>query len=445
MKLRSTPRSMATSLDAIFDEDDDLGLLAGVAPIKKKNTVTADSSVSAFLELVAFFEAHKREPDENKSEEKSLAWRLKGYRTRPELREKVLHHDSVGLLGEPVAEIAPCESSPDISPDSSQGALTTAPLAVEAVVAPVSDVEHTAKREAASLDDIFDDDDDLGLLGGIDTSILVATLAAPSVDREMPDEIASRQLCEDFYLYEKLFQDVQRILGANTVMLERFSSESEAAVGQMFILRGQLCYVDKILKEDTPESKRDNPRLRVIFENGTETDLLKRSLARALYKDPHSRRIDFDLNLFSDKSFTISHGDKPTGFIYILGSETTAPALASLKNTGKLVKIGYSSQDVHERIKNAPSDPTYLEAPVRLLAQIDCFNLNPQKFENLIHAFLYQQRLNMTLIGANGKPYHPEEWFAVSVETAVEVCNRIINGTITQYRMNNTTGEIIKI
>jgi hypothetical protein len=202
--------------------------------------------------------------------------------------------------------------------------------------------------------------------------------------------------------------------------------------------------VDRILKEDTSDSKRDNPRLRVIFENGTEADLLKRSLARALYKDDHGRRVNFDPNLFSDQSVAISHGDQPTGYIYILGSETTAPSLASLKAAGKLVKIGYTSQDVYERIKNAQTDPTYLEAAVRVLAKIECFNLNPQKFENLIHAFMYQQKLNMTLVSASGKSYRPEEWFAVSVETAVEVCNRIIDGTITKYRMDNTAGVIVK-
>ena len=421
MKLRSTPRNMATSLDAIFAEEDDLDLLSCVVPAKKKTASATDPAATAFLELLVFYETHMREPDKNIPKEMPLAWRLKGYRTRPELRVKVLEYDSVGLLSEKVAAPVPCESLPD-APD----------------VAPV------AVREVTSLDDIFDDDDDLGLLSGIDTSIFTVAPAASSTDKDMPDEIASRKPCEDFYLYEKLFQDVQGILNTKAVMLERFSSESEAAVGQIFILRGQLCYVDRILKADTSDSKRENPRLRVIFENGTEADLLKRSLARALYKDPHGRRINFDLNLFSNQSFTILHGEKPTGFIYILGSETTATALARFKNTGKLVKIGYSSQNVQDRIKNANADPTYLEAPVRLLAQIECFNLNPQKFENLIHAFLYQQRLNMTLISASGKPYHPEEWFAVSVETAVEVCNRIIDGTIVQYRMDNTTGGIVK-
>ena len=422
MKLRFTPRKMATSLDAIFEEEDILGLLSDVIQARKKQDSDGNQVISKFLEIVEFYKIHKREPDKNatKEEERKLAWRLDGCRTRPDLREKIIGYDSVGLLTE-----------------------TTAPPILNKYPPDKLAAPPTAVREVTSLDDIFDDDD-LDLLGGIDTSIFTITNVTPRTDKNMPDEIASHKPCEDFYLYEKLFEDVQRVLNSKTVMLERFSSESEAAVGQMFILRGQLCYVDRILKEDMSESKRDNPRLRVIFENGTEADLLKRSLARALYKDPHSRRVNFDPNLFSKQSFTISHKDKPTGYIYILSSETTAPALASLKATGKLVKIGYSSQDVHERIKNAHTDPTYLEAPVRLLAKIDCFNLNPQKFENLIHAFLYQQKLNMTLISSSGKPYHPEEWFAVSLETAVEVCNRIIDGTITQYRVDNTSGVIIK-
>ena len=241
-----------------------------------------------------------------------------------------------------------------------------------------------------------------------------------------------------------LVRDIHKVLPTKMVMKERIVQESDAKVGQVFILNGLLCLVDSIIKEDTGESKRENPRLRVIFENGTEIDLLKRSLTRALYKDKHGRRVNFDPNLFANGSISISHKDKPTGYVYILSSETKAPALAQLKAAGKLVKIGYSTQDVHERIKNASKDPTYLEAPVNILASIQCFNLNPQKFENLIHAFLHKQRLGMTLISSKGKAYKPEEWFAVAMNTAVEVCKHIIDGTITQYRMDNTSGKIVQ-
>lgn len=129
----------------------------------------------------------------------------------------------------------------------------------------------------------------------------------------------------------------------------------------------------------------------------------------------------------------------------MLASETKSPALADLKHQGRLVKIGYSTQSVEERIKGAEDDPTYLEAPVRILAVLDCYNLNPQKVEHLIHAFLAKQRINMTLISSKGKPYKPSEWFAVDRETAVAVAEHIVAGDIMHYRMDNTTGRIKKI
>ena len=133
------------------------------------------------------------------------------------------------------------------------------------------------------------------------------------------------------------------------------------------------------------------------------------------------------------------------GCIYVLASETKAPELAELKRQGRLVKIGYSSQSVEERVKNAETDPTYLEAPVRILASIDCFNLNPQKVEHLIHAFLSRQRISMTLISSKGVPYRPMEWFSVDRDTAIAVAQHIVAGDIMQYRMDNTTGRLRRL
>lgn len=104
--------------------------------------------------------------------------------------------------------------------------------------------------------------------------------------------------------------------------------------------------------------------------------------------------------------------------------------------------MGFSTQSVEERVKNAVNDPTYLEAPVRILASLDCYNLNPQKVEHLIHAFLVKQRLNMTFISSKGVPYHPTEWFAVDRDTAIDVAKHIVAGDIMEYRMDNTTGRL---
>ncbi len=109
------------------------------------------------------------------------------------------------------------------------------------------------------------------------------------------------------------------------------------------------------------------------------------------------------------------------------------------------MKIGYSTQTVDERIAGAEKEQTYLCAPVRKAAEIACFNLDPQKFENLVHAFLNKQRLGIKLVNRHtGKVYEPQEWFIVSVRTAVEVCKHIIAGDIMKYRMNSVTGEIVK-
>lgn len=420
MKLRAGTPNRAATLGDILAEVDELHLLEGVEAKKAKPCTASEPVISNFLELVDFVAEHGHEPRAAVPEEKLLAVRLNAYRTRPELRAKVLEYDTVGLLGE-------CEP----------GATATAQAEEQA-----KSQEAHAKPSPTSLEEIFQDDD-LDLLGSVDTSIFQLAHVPAHKVKETPDEIASRKPCEDFFRYEKLFHDLQKVLKTQAVMQLRFSSEETVAVGNVFILRGMLCYIDSILKENTSQTERDNPRLRVIFENGTETDLLKRSFIRALYKDPHGKFVDFGLNLFSETSASITGKDQPTGYIYILTSETDATALAQWKNAGLLVKIGYSAQDVRERIKNAANDPTYLEAPVKLRASISCYNLNPQKFEKLVHAFLHHQRLNMKLIDQKGKPYHPEEWFTVDWQTALEVCQHIINGTITQYRMDNTTGKMV--
>lgn len=238
---------------------------------------------------------------------------------------------------------------------------------------------------------------------------------------------------------------MQRDIANRKVEVIRFRNETQLEVGHFFILSGLICFVDSVLDDRLSESERNNPRLRVIFENGIETNILKFSLSRALYKDPHGRRILPNAQSVENQFNGITHRDKATGCIYILASQTKSPVLSELKAQGRLVKIGYSSQDVYERIKNAENDPTYLEAPVTVLATLDCYNLNPQKVEHLIHAFLAKQRINMTLVSSKGKPYKPTEWFMVDRDTAVAVAEHIVAGDIMNYRMDNTTGRIKSI
>lgn len=320
---------------------------------------------------------------------------------------------------------------------------------LESTSAPTTPPEGAAsapKQTFTSFADLLKHDTS-GLLGGIDSSIFkLEHVQASDLDaRNLPDEIASRKKCDDFYRFERLFADTQRDINSGEAKTGRFRNESEIEVGDMFILGGLLCLVDCILKDYGKEDGRENPRLRVVFENGMETNLLKLSLGKALYKDQNGRRVLLSKTEVENRLMGITHKDKATGCIYILASETKSPVLADLKRQGRLVKIGYSTQSVEERVKGAEKDPTYLEAPVRVLASLDCYNLNPQKVEHLIHAFLSKQRLSMTLISSKGVTYKPTEWFAVDLETAVAVAEHIVAGDIMNYRMDNTTGRIKKI
>lgn len=405
------PNSLDDLLSGNFDT---FGLLSDVKPAKPK-VDNLPPTVLNFLEIVEFYRANDRLPsiDATDINEKRLAARLTAYKTR--LRKSVEAYDDLGILDmvegqEPVRE------------------------------------NKIATATPGSLDDIMACDPN-GLLKDVDVSILkienVRSLS--SDDRNWPDEIATRKPCEDFYNYEKLFHDMQRDIANRKVEVIRFRNETQLEVGHFFILSGLICFVDSVLDDRLSESERNNPRLRVIFENGIETNILKFSLSRALYKDPHGRRILPNAQSVENQFNGITHRDKATGCIYILASQTKSPVLSELKAQGRLVKIGYSSQDVYERIKNAENDPTYLEAPVTVLATLDCYNLNPQKVEHLIHAFLAKQRINMTLISSKGKPYKPTEWFMVDRDTAVAVAEHIVAGDIMNYRMDNTTGRIKSI
>lgn len=405
------PNSLDDLLSGNFDT---FGLLSDVKPAKPK-VDDLPPTVLNFLEIVEFYRANDRLPsiDAIDINEKRLAARLTAYKTR--LRKSVEAYDDLGILDmvegqEPVRESKIATATP------------------------------------GSLDDIMACDPN-GLLKDVDVSILKIenVRSQSSDDRNWPDEIATRKPCEDFYNYEKLFHDMQRDIANRKVEVIRFRNETQLEVGHFFILSGLICFVDSVLDDRLSESERNNPRLRVIFENGIETNILKFSLSRALYKDPHGRRILPNAQSVENQFNGITHRDKATGCIYILASQTKSPVLSELKAQGRLVKIGYSSQDVYERIKNAENDPTYLEAPVTVLATLDCYNLNPQKVEHLIHAFLAKQRINMTLISSKGKPYKPTEWFMVDRDTAVAVAEHIVAGDIMNYRMDNTTGRIKSI
>ena len=296
-----------------------------------------------------------------------------------------------------------------------------------------------------SLEDIFNDDD-LGLLDDGKDGDIFKIRHVPA-QRAASDEVAKRKRCKDFDRFEHLFKDVHRELRDGKRKLLPFNDKGYQLVqGNYYVLNGLLVYLAEI--NFTSEAKtvdgkrfRKDGRTRTIFENGTESAMLYRSLAKALYKDG---RIVSETNEqvnsnFYDNFLGISEGDTPTGFIYILRSKSTDSQIRSLAN---LYKIGFSTTNVHKRIANASKEPTYLMSDVDIIAEYQAFNINPQKFEYYLHAFFNEACLDIMVTDKYGQNHQPREWFIAPLEVIQKAIELLVNGQITYYKYNYNLNQI---
>jgi hypothetical protein len=442
IRTRREPPKRRT-LNDIFAEPDELGLL-NVAP-PRSSAPSADQRLVATLQgIEAFVTQHGREPlkDANDLNEATLAVQLAALRRDPAKVEGLADWDTLGLLGTSTVESEGQGEGDEDQPVTADGAGQGDSSAASEASSSSPGKATVSPDSVTSLDDIWDSDT-LGLLGGGDESvesIFDLTHVPESSDRDMPDEIAQRTHCDDFYRFEGLFDVVREELREGDAEAVPFQMESQIDEGDMFVLNGMLCIADQVGEESVGAGRKFNPRLRVVFDNGTESNLLLRSLARALYKDETGRRI-----LRRDSTFDlmqgITHHDKRTGLIYILRSLSQDPALRGIRN---LYKIGYTEKSLDQRIAGAERQQTYLEAPVQVATTFECYNLDPRRFERLVHAMLHHQRVNVLLHSRDGSTYRPREWFDVELDAAREIVKRIVDGTIAQYRMDNTTGRLVR-
>ena len=412
------------SLDEIFKEGDDpFQLLKSVKPRLEKGV--KDSSICRkFEEINQFFDHHQREPDlksDNFAEE-LLATSLQGILKKIDGHEYLYQYDRHGILAK------------------NKSIKKKHERAYEKVLEDeVADIEADLQEEAASvssLDDIFNQ---AGALLAAENSEIFTLKHIPKTEKAMPEDIAERVPCEDFWRFESLFIEMRKKLKAGNYSLQKFSNNSQIREGDFFVLNGVSCFVDSIGSESEREDYY-NPRLRLIFENGMESNMLMRSLAASLYKDEGGSRVMQGVEAIEDAFNQVTHRDKPVGYLYILRSLGKNPALVHFDH---LYKIGFTTTTVEDRIQNAIRDVAFLEAPVEIVTYFECFHINPQKLERLTHTFLEAQRLTITLIGKDGKEYEPREWFNVPLETIKSVVTKISNGTINKYRMDNTTGKIV--
>jgi hypothetical protein len=316
-----------------------------------------------------------------------------------------------------------------LTPFDHQGLLTGTPLASAAPAETMDEDELLAELEGAA------GSSDITKLRHVRTS----------AEKREAEEIASREKCLDFEKFKPLFQQVQSDLESGLRTTRRFVKDAgflkaDIQAGQFFILGGQTAYVAEVGEPIKAPNGETDARLRVIYSNGTESDLLLRSLQRALYKDEAGRRITEPSAgpLFEDQT---GDGDQASGTIYVLRSKSDHPLVAA--NREILHKIGVTGGSVERRIANARLDPTFLMADVEIVATYELYNVNRAKLETLIHKVFGAARLDVEIKDRFGQPIVPKEWFLAPLFAVDEAVSRIRDGTITGYVYDPKTANLV--
>ncbi|WP_297490367.1 GIY-YIG nuclease family protein [Acidocella sp.] len=287
------------------------------------------------------------------------------------------------------------------------------------------------------------DDDELLAQLGVDVSapddVTDLRHVRSAADKRAAEDVANREKCEDFETFRPLIDQVQAELASGVRQTRPFELKAEIRPGSWFIVGGQKAYVADMGEIFSNAQGRTDARLRVIFDNGTESNLLMRSLQRALHKDEAGRRITDPVvgPLFADQS---DEGDLASGTIYVLRSKSDHPDVASHRDI--LHKIGVTGGSVEKRIGNAKLDPTFLMADVEIVAKYNLYNINRTKLENLIHRVFGAAQANIEIKDRFGGPVVPKEWFLVPRFVIDQAVDKIKDGSIIGYVYDPTSASL---
>jgi hypothetical protein len=397
---------MAKAKATFTQEDDELLAELGVdVEVDAKGTHTPRQAriIAGFEEIEAFYEKNGRIPQHGEGRdifERLYATRLEAIAVSQECRDVLEGLDKHSLLDKVAVSVA--ELSADIDDDTLLAELGV-DIPNEGDLTNLTHVKSTAEKRAA-------------------------------------EEIGSRTPCADFDKFKPLFAKVKDEMKEGIRKTLRFKEDASINQGEYFILNGQIAYIDNIGELTEDAFGKWDGRLRIIFDNGAESNILLRSLQKALYKDDAGRRITNPNAgpLFDDH---VEDSDHESGTIYVLRSKSEQPEIKA--NVNVLHKIGVTGGDVDKRIASAKLDPTFLMADVEVIATYDLYNINRTKLENLLHRFFEGARLDVQITDRFGNPVVPREWFLVPLFVIDQVVEKIKEGTLGDYRYDSQTAELV--
>ena len=389
------------------DEDDALLEELGVkAEVKKRFTLTAreERIIAGFEEIQQFVEEQGREPLFGETRdifEKLYATRLEQIRRQEECINLLQDRDHQNLL--------------------SKSNITT-----------------------TNLEEDMDDDEllaELGLNGNNQKNdITKLRHVKPRSEIRQSNEIGTRTVCKDFEIFKPLFLSVNDDLKSGARKTIPFGKDATVEKGNLFILAGQTVFIADIGETFVGTDGRDENRLRVIFDNGVESNQLLKSFKARLYEEKTSRRI-------TDPNLGPLFGDNPTkddiasGIIYVCRSHSTHPLVVNNKRV--VHKIGVTT-DIKTRLSKTEEQATFLFAKVDLVASFELYNIDRKKMESLLHTVFESARLEIQIMDRWNKPYHPKEWYCVSLDTIQDAVQKLKDGTLLDYRFNIETGLLEK-
>lgn len=385
------------TIDDIFN-DDDFGLLDSKV---KTSTVKTNEErlIDSFEEINVFIDKNEREPNKSSMSEYSLLAKLKNFRTDEDQKKILKPYDRHNLLG-------------------------------------------YVEMEAPSIDDILNEDDEFGLLDtDKDLDIFKFKHTPKPEDRAEADFVAQRKPIKekDFEKYEQLFLQVHKEIKEGKRSLKPFKNiEKNLHIGDFYLMNGIMLYLESAkLKQTVWEQKSGNRvriegRTRTVFENGTYSNMLYRSLGKQIQKD--GKLITNTTNKITQDLFVnaglVKEEDVPSGWVYALQTKSTHPELTNIRD---LYKIGFSSTPVRERIKNAKNEATYLFSDIKNVKAWKVYNWNADKLEKLLHRIFAEACLDIDLFNEKGQRLNPREWFVVPIEVIEEVIPMINNKSILNY------------
>lgn len=364
--------------------------------------------IAGFEDIVKFREEHGRAPQHGEDRdifERLYAVRLDRLRAQANCRDLLAGIDAYGLLGD-----------------------------ADSFAAPVDELDDSALLA------------ELGVEGEAADDITQLRNVRSNADRKAAEEIASAKRCDDFAIFKPAFEQVQADLESGVRMTRPFgkevgTSDATIAVGDFFVLGGQIAYVADAGEQFRTPNGEPDARLRVIFSNGTESDLLLRSLQRALYKDDGGRRVTEPTAgpLFDSTDDLADPEFLPTGTLYVLRSRSSHPTVAAHRDL--IHKIGITGGSVERRISGAADDATYLLADVDVVATYKLFDINRPRLERLIHRVLSEVRFEVEIPDRFGKLVRPREWFLVPLPIIDEIVEKIGDGSLVDmiYDRNKAT------